>query len=86
MLPVLANGAAFVITSSRPPYGSPALGMIDAVTDDGRRVMEKCDWRRMCVGCQHREKVLENEVECNHLGTKPLEFRYASLVHRSHCQ
>jgi len=75
MLPTLANDPALVITSSRPPHGSPVMAMLDARTDDGRRIIHKCDWRRMCLGCQHREESKGVEVVCNHVGQRPLPFR-----------
>lgn len=77
ILPTIANGAGFVITSSQPPLGTNAIGLLTAtMPDTGEPVMKVFNWRPMCLGCEAREKLLQREVHCRHGGAhQPSHFR-----------
>jgi hypothetical protein len=75
ILPTIANGAAMVITSSTPPYNSPALGMLTSKLPNGRPVLRTINWRKQCLACENREKKTQTEVECHHHASRPLHFR-----------
>jgi hypothetical protein len=62
ILPVVANGAALVITSSMPPSETGAFNLTKALYETGRPVMRVLDWRRACQICLAKEARIGKEV------------------------
>ena len=76
IFPAAANGAALVLTSSRPPFKTTALDLLEEVTDTGRAAVHKLDWRRLCPICRDMEQKTGRAIdECSHTVRAPIHFR-----------
>ncbi len=76
IFPAAANGAALVLTSSRPPHKTTALDLLDEVTETGRATVHKLDWRRLCPLCRDLEQKTGRAIdECSHTVRAPIHFR-----------
>ena len=78
VLPIIANGCGFIITSSQPPLNTNALGLLEAKDKNGNPLMKVISMRRQCLSCEHREKRTQQEVNCQHVAQRPLSFRSRS--------
>lgn len=74
-LPVVANGAAFVITSSAPMTETASFNLTRAVTETGHQVMKVHNWSNSCSDCQAKERRLGIEIICSHTPKRPSNFR-----------
>ncbi len=55
MLPTLATGAAFIMTSSVSPDGdNPLLKLLSAKYPDGTDVVKNLNWIQSCKNCERR--------------------------------
>jgi hypothetical protein len=55
MLPTLATGAAFIMTSSVSPDGdNPLLKLLSAKYPDGTDVVKNINWIQSCKNCERR--------------------------------
>jgi len=71
ILPTIANGAGFVITSSQPPLGTNAVGLLTAtMPDTGTPVMRVLNWTPMCLGCKAKQTLQQREIVCRHEGAR----------------
>lgn len=76
ILPVVANGAALIITSSKPTTATHAYQMVHAKSKTGAPLFRVLDWRRACAECQAREDRTGRETHCPHIVHKPMHFRF----------
>jgi hypothetical protein len=76
IFPAAANGAAVVLTSSRPPEKTTALELLEQHTKTGRSVVKRLDWRRLCDICVKEEQTSGKGIAaCRHMARAPAEFR-----------
>ncbi len=76
IFPAGANGAAIVLTSSRPPTKTTALELLEQTTKTGRQVLRSLDWRRLCDACAREEVETGRAKEaCPHIARAPMAFR-----------
>ncbi len=75
ILPVIANGAAFVITSSVPLQETSSFNLTKALNENGRPVMRIHNWSNSCDDCAEKERRLKREITCHHMAQKPSNFR-----------
>lgn len=89
--PTVANGAIFVVASSKPPDNvrdTPALLLIfpppqpatleiikAAMPGTGRPIFNVLDWRRSCDECMALERATNRLVVCSHTAPPALHFR-----------
>jgi hypothetical protein len=73
MLPLLANGASLIVTSSIAPGGAHmgALRLLDAKDRNGKHVVLELNWNRACVQCIR----LGQEDRCEHRRQRPQHFQ-----------
>ena len=72
MLPTLATGAAFIMTSSVSPDGdNPLLKLLSAKYPDGTDVVENLNWIQSCMPCQRRGL----QDRCTHIAREPQHFQ-----------
>lgn len=75
ILPVVANGAAFVITSSMPVSDTSSFNLTKALNESGRPVMHVHNWSNACGDCLEKERRLKREITCRHGTRQPSNFR-----------
>jgi hypothetical protein len=78
MLPTLATGAAFIMTSSVSPDGdNPLLKLLSAKYPDGTDVVKNLNWIQSCKNCERRGLA----ERCTHIASiaAPLK-RYITLI------
>ncbi len=76
IFPTAANGAAIIMTSSRPPHKTTVMTLQHQIArHTKRRVLRTLDWRRTCDECRVREQSTGKMVECEHIVKAPMHFR-----------
>jgi hypothetical protein len=73
--PLVANGAAAVLTSSMAMKESAISELKDARFNDGSLIPNVLDYRATCDECARREKATGDEVRCSHIIAPPMHFR-----------
>jgi hypothetical protein len=72
MLPTLATGAAFIMTSSVSPDGdNPLLKLLAAKYPDGTDVVKNLNWNKSCQQCERRGLA----DRCTHISREPQHFQ-----------
>jgi hypothetical protein len=72
LLPTLATGAIFVMTSSVSPDGdSPLVKLLDTKYNDGTNVVRKLNWTEACKTCE-RKGIADR---CTHITRPPQHFQ-----------
>lgn len=72
LLPTLATGAAFIMTSSVSPDGdNPIVQLLDTKYSDGTSVVRKLNWVQSCKPCER--KGLQDR--CTHIARPPQHFQ-----------
>jgi hypothetical protein len=73
MLPLLANGAALIVTSSIAPGGARtgAMRLLDAKDGDGRAVVRELNWIKACSACVQKGAA----DQCTHRVQRPQHFQ-----------
>lgn len=72
MLPTLATGAAFIMTSSVSPDGdNPLLKLLSAKYPDGTDVVKNLNWIQSCKNCERRGLA----ERCTHIAREPQHFQ-----------
>jgi hypothetical protein len=81
-LPVVANGAALLFTSSQPTLDrKDILNMLDGTYENGSRVVQVLNWTRACAECR-RDPDPEKQANCPHIIQRPMHFRDRNDVER----
>jgi hypothetical protein len=76
IFPAGANGAAIVMTSSRPPDEVTVMELLEQTTKTGRQVLRRLDYRRLCDVCLKEEETSGHRLDsCRHVARAPMEFR-----------
>jgi hypothetical protein len=77
LLPTLANGAAFVMTSSVSPDGdSPITQLLDVKYKDGTNVVKKLNYIKSCRECERRG----TPETCTHIARMSPPFYLLKLM------